>query len=189
MSLLNRNKTNIETVPQEVREYYQTERRERAGVAWLLALGTLVVTLILASGIYFGGRWAYSALTNKKTGGSSVATKTNDTKTSSNSGNNTSNTKSGSSTGTSSTSTSTPSKSTPTTTTPSTPATTTTPTTTTTPKTTTTTPADTSSDEDTSSDQTAATSLANTGPGDTIAIFFAVTIFATLAHRLVLARR
>lgn len=48
-------------VPVEIQEYYQTERRERAGVAWLLALGTLVMTVVLAAAIFYGGRWAYRA--------------------------------------------------------------------------------------------------------------------------------
>jgi hypothetical protein len=46
-------------VPEEIQDYYQTERRERAGVAWLLAFGTLVVTILLAGLIFFGGREAY----------------------------------------------------------------------------------------------------------------------------------
>lgn len=46
-------------VPEEIQDYYQTERRERAGVAWLLAFGTLVVTIVVATGIFFAGRWAY----------------------------------------------------------------------------------------------------------------------------------
>jgi hypothetical protein len=54
-----RNNSDSENLPTEIKEYYQTERRERVGVAWLLALGTLVLTLILASGLFFGGRWAY----------------------------------------------------------------------------------------------------------------------------------
>jgi len=29
------------------------------GVAWLLALATLVTTVLLATGLFFGGRWAY----------------------------------------------------------------------------------------------------------------------------------
>lgn len=57
MALINRkNKTDV---PQEIQEYYQTEKRERAGVAWLLAFGTLIVTIVLAAGIFFAGRWAY----------------------------------------------------------------------------------------------------------------------------------
>ncbi|HTE21467.1 MAG TPA: hypothetical protein VK674_00310 [Candidatus Limnocylindria bacterium] len=57
MALFNRN--NRTNVPAEIQEYYQTERRERAGIAWLLALGTLVVTILLTAGIFFAGRWTY----------------------------------------------------------------------------------------------------------------------------------
>lgn len=46
-------------VPEEIQDYYQTERRERTGVAWLLAFGTLIVTILVAGGIFFAGRWAY----------------------------------------------------------------------------------------------------------------------------------
>lgn len=47
-------------VPQEIQEeYYQTEHRERPGIAWLLAFGTLIATIAVAAGIFFGGRLAY----------------------------------------------------------------------------------------------------------------------------------
>lgn len=52
-------------VPEEIQDYYQTERRERAGVAWLLAFGTLVVTILLAGLIFFGGRAAYRRFAGK----------------------------------------------------------------------------------------------------------------------------
>ncbi len=55
----NRRNKNIDQVPAEVQEYYEAERRERAGIAWLLALGTLVITLVIAIGLFFGGRWVY----------------------------------------------------------------------------------------------------------------------------------
>ncbi len=58
MALLNRNRDQA-VVPEEIQEYYQDERRERTGVAWVLAAGTLVMTILLAAGIFFGGRWAY----------------------------------------------------------------------------------------------------------------------------------
>jgi len=59
----NRNKTTDTTdVPKEVRDYYQSERREHMGVAWLLALGTLLLTMALAVGLFFGGRWVYRTL-------------------------------------------------------------------------------------------------------------------------------
>ncbi|HTE57431.1 MAG TPA: hypothetical protein VK694_01715 [Verrucomicrobiae bacterium] len=54
-----RRRNNQTNVPAEIQEYYQTERRERAGVAWLLALGTLLVTVLLAVGLFFGSRWVY----------------------------------------------------------------------------------------------------------------------------------
>jgi len=54
-----RRRNNQTNVPSEIQEYYQTERRERAGVAWLLAIGTLVITILLTAGIFFAGRWAW----------------------------------------------------------------------------------------------------------------------------------
>lgn len=54
-----KNKQNQTEVPQEVQEYYQSERRERTGIAWLLALATLAVTVVLAIILFFGGRWLY----------------------------------------------------------------------------------------------------------------------------------
>ncbi|MDB5185508.1 MAG: hypothetical protein JWL85_31 [Candidatus Saccharibacteria bacterium] len=58
------NQVNQTEVPQEIKEYYQAERRERKGIAGLLALATLVVTVLLALGLFYGGRWAYRTLTN-----------------------------------------------------------------------------------------------------------------------------
>ena len=54
-----RRKSNKSPIPNEVEQYYQAERRERVGVAWLLALATLVTTVLLAAGLFFGGRWVY----------------------------------------------------------------------------------------------------------------------------------
>lgn len=58
-----RNK-DVSAVPAEIQEYYQAERRERTGIAWLLALGTLLITIGLATLLFFGGRWAYRAIVN-----------------------------------------------------------------------------------------------------------------------------
>lgn len=52
-------------VPQEIQEYYQSERRERTGVAWLLALGTLLTTIALAAVLFFAGRWVYRAVVDR----------------------------------------------------------------------------------------------------------------------------
>ncbi|GAC1387937.1 MAG: hypothetical protein NVS1B7_1990 [Candidatus Saccharimonadales bacterium] len=54
-----RRKTDQVALPKEVQNYYQAEKRERIGVASLLAIGTLIITVVLAFGIFFGGRWAW----------------------------------------------------------------------------------------------------------------------------------
>lgn len=54
-----RNKQDQSDVPPEIQDYYQSERRERTGIAWLLALATLAVTVVLAIILFFGGRWLY----------------------------------------------------------------------------------------------------------------------------------
>lgn len=51
-------------LPKEVQDYYESGSRERRGMAWLLGLGTLLVTLLLAAGIFFGGRWIYNKIAN-----------------------------------------------------------------------------------------------------------------------------
>jgi len=61
----NRKKTESTDLPQEVQDYYQSEKRQRAGVAGLLAVGTLIVTVLLALGLFFGGRWAYRTVFDK----------------------------------------------------------------------------------------------------------------------------
>ena len=52
-------------LPQEVQEYQQSIRKQRAGVAWLLAFGTLVVTLILAAMLFFAGRFIYQKIADR----------------------------------------------------------------------------------------------------------------------------
>lgn len=49
-------------VPTEVKEYYESGRKQKTGMAWLLALGTLLVTVVLAMLLFFGGRWVYQQL-------------------------------------------------------------------------------------------------------------------------------
>lgn len=55
----------VTSVPEEIREYYQTERRERTGIAWLLALGTLIVTVVVAMALFFAGRWIYRTVVDR----------------------------------------------------------------------------------------------------------------------------
>lgn len=58
MALFGRKKQN-NVLPDEVSEYYQSQRRERIGVAILLGLVALVVTLLIAAALFFGGRYIY----------------------------------------------------------------------------------------------------------------------------------
>lgn len=53
-------KQQSEQLPEEVQEYYDSSRKQQTGMAWLLALGTLIVTVVLALLIFFGGRWVYN---------------------------------------------------------------------------------------------------------------------------------
>jgi len=61
-------------VPQEVEQYYQSERRDRVGVAWLLAGLTLVLTVLIVLGLFFGGRWVYRKIANKDNGNQTAQT-------------------------------------------------------------------------------------------------------------------
>lgn len=65
MALFKRNKTES-VMPEEVRDFYAAERRQRKGTAWLLAIATLLVTFLLAALLFFGGRWVYRAIFDKK---------------------------------------------------------------------------------------------------------------------------
>jgi cytoskeletal protein RodZ len=157
-----RTTTTSDNLPTEIKEYYQTERRERVGVAWLLALGTLLLTLILATGLFFGGRWAYRKIagTDKKPETAQTTSKEEEKAAPAPSATQGSSSEQPGPTGTSSTSTSTPS-------TTSTPATPPSPT-----------PAPAPS-----------TALPNTGPSEVIGIALATTVAGTAAHSLVWARR
>jgi hypothetical protein len=55
MGLFNRKKSTND----DVNNYYASERRQRIGVAWALGLATLALTVLLAFGLFYGGRWVY----------------------------------------------------------------------------------------------------------------------------------
>jgi uncharacterized membrane protein YgcG len=60
-----RNKTVQTNVPQEVQDYYTAERRERKSVAWLLAIVTFIVTLLIALALFYAGRWVYRKVSDR----------------------------------------------------------------------------------------------------------------------------
>lgn len=63
----NRNKKPTDTkTPPEVKQYYTSEHRERVGLAWLIAFLSLIITMVVVIGLFFGGRWAYRKIANNK---------------------------------------------------------------------------------------------------------------------------
>lgn len=62
MAFWNRNKKN--DLANEFREYYQPNTNERTGLAWLLALITLVCSVFLIVSLFWGGRWIYRKVAN-----------------------------------------------------------------------------------------------------------------------------
>lgn len=66
MALFNRrNRVDAPEVTPELDSYYKAESREKTWMAWLLGLGTLVVTILLALALFFGGRWVYRKVRNE----------------------------------------------------------------------------------------------------------------------------
>jgi cytoskeletal protein RodZ len=47
-------------MPQEVEEYYQSEQRQRRGVAIGLAVVALLAAMLVIAGLFFGGRYVYN---------------------------------------------------------------------------------------------------------------------------------
>lgn len=168
-----RNKQDQTDVPAEIQEYYQTGRRERTGVAWLLALGTLLLTIGLATLLFFGGRWLYRTVANRgdnNNGNTSQVTQSpTDTTTEERQADNTGGGDTGgNNTGTSSTNTDNSGSTQGSQTTPSTPATPSTPRTTT---------------------PTTGDGLPSTGPGNVVGLFAATTAVAGTAHYAINAKR
>lgn len=64
MGILDRFRRNRQesVLPEEVQEYYQSENRQRRGVAVLLAVAALIFTIAIAAGLFFGGRFLYNQI-------------------------------------------------------------------------------------------------------------------------------
>jgi cytoskeletal protein RodZ len=62
MALFRRKKDEA-TLP-EVEQYYEAERRDRSGLAWLLAILSMVVVAGILVLLFLGGRWAYNEITD-----------------------------------------------------------------------------------------------------------------------------
>lgn len=66
MALFRRKKQG-EVLPEEVQDYYRAEQRDRMGMAWLLAVGAFIATVLVVFGLFFAGRWVYRSLTGNGT--------------------------------------------------------------------------------------------------------------------------
>lgn len=160
----------------ELQEYYASKKTESTGLAWLLALGSLLLTAAIFIGLFLGGRWIYRSITNddKPTSGTSQTSGDKNVVQSDGSVNTGDTIKA---TPTQPTETVTAPKvetsvggavSTPTPVTSSTPAQGVSPS---------------QSDQTNTSAVAATTSIPNTGPTTTLAVFIAVLVLSTYAHR------
>lgn len=48
----------------ELEEYYAS-KQTRTGMAWIMAAISLLITILVVSALFFGGRWIYRSLTDK----------------------------------------------------------------------------------------------------------------------------
>lgn len=53
-----------DSVLPEVDQYYQAEKRDRSGLAWLLALVSIAVVALVIVLLFLGGRWIYRQITD-----------------------------------------------------------------------------------------------------------------------------
>lgn len=66
MALFNRKKK--DAVLPEIDKYYEGERRDRNGLAWLLAMVSVILVTLLIIGLFLLGRWIYRELTDDNGG-------------------------------------------------------------------------------------------------------------------------
>jgi cytoskeletal protein RodZ len=62
-----------EAVLPEVDKYYEGERRDRAGLAWLLALVSVAIVALVIVGVFLAGRWAYRQVADNGDGDVSIS--------------------------------------------------------------------------------------------------------------------
>lgn len=173
----NKKPTNAKA-PKEVQQYYASEHRERVGLAWIIAFISLIITVAVVLGLFFGGHWAYRQIANKndnptpakpQTTASQPKPSTESTSSSSSSAKPQSSSQQPSTNQpqTSSTSTGVPSQ----------PAAST--------------PAQTSAPNKTPTATTQAPSknITNTGPGETVAVFVGISLLGTVAYQAYLRRK
>lgn len=65
-------RTKKDSVLPEVDKYYEGERRDRAGLAWLLALVSVIIVAVIIISVFLAGRWLYRQITKDDNAGVAV---------------------------------------------------------------------------------------------------------------------
>lgn len=66
-------KRNDKTTIAELEEYYATQKPRRTGMAWFMALLSLLITVAVIVALFFGGRWLYRTFVTNDNGGATVS--------------------------------------------------------------------------------------------------------------------
>lgn len=67
MKLFSRRKPADNTLPPEIQAYAVAEQRERRGMAWIVGIMSLLVTLLVLAVLFLGGRWVYRKINPQDT--------------------------------------------------------------------------------------------------------------------------
>ena len=67
MALFRRKQQQSSILPDEVNQYYQSQRRERTGVVFMLGILALIATLLVGLSVFFGGRYIYNKVRGNDT--------------------------------------------------------------------------------------------------------------------------
>lgn len=59
-----RKQSTTDEVPTEIKQYYTSEQRDRAGATWLVGAAVFLITVLLVLGLFYGGRALYRAITD-----------------------------------------------------------------------------------------------------------------------------
>jgi len=65
VALFNRSKKQTSVLPDEVSQYYQSQRRERTGVALMLGVVALIITLLIGAALFFGAHNSYNSCNSR----------------------------------------------------------------------------------------------------------------------------
>lgn len=62
MALFGRKKQQDSVLPDEVNQYYRSQKREKTGVVLVMGILALIATLLVGLAVFFGGRFIYNKI-------------------------------------------------------------------------------------------------------------------------------